>query len=115
LVAAATRPFTWQADLATAIPVAALAAGAVVCWPAHPTTAAVPDQAHAYRPWLIAVAAVVTWELVSELLPGTRGDHPTLSSMVDAVDRDYGVKFLVFFGWLTLAWAVVRSGRLVER
>jgi hypothetical protein len=115
LVAAATTPFTWQADLMTALPIAALAAGAVVCWPAHPTKAADPSHAHPYRPWLIAVAAVVAWELLSELLPGSRGNHPTLSSMLNAVDRDYGLKFLMFFGWLSLAWAVIKLGRPVPR
>jgi hypothetical protein len=115
LVAAATQPFTWQADLATAIPIAALGAGAVACWPAHPTKAAVSSGRHPYRPWLIAASAVVAWELVSELLPGSRGDHPTLSSMFNAVDRYYGLKFLVFLGWLSLAWAVVRLGRPLER
>jgi hypothetical protein len=119
LVAATTQPFTWQADLVTAVPIAALAAGAVACWPARPTDgvaeAAVPEGAHPYRPWLIAVAVVVAWELVSEVVPGSRGNHPTLSSMLNAVDRDYGLKVLVFLGWLTLAWAVVRLGRPVQR
>jgi hypothetical protein len=115
LLAAGTRPFTWQADLVTAVPIVALAMASVACWPAHPTIAPAPRQAHPYRPWLIMVAAVVVWELASELAPGTRGDHPTLSSMLDAVDRSYGLKFVVFAGWLALAWAVVRLGRPVQR
>jgi hypothetical protein len=115
LGAAATQPFTWQADLMTAVPVAALAAGTILCWPAHPTLAPVPRHAHPYRPWLIAAGVIVTWELVSELVPGSRGDHPTLSSMADAVDRYYVLKFLVFLGWLSLGWWVVRLGRPARR
>jgi hypothetical protein len=115
LIAAATQPFTWQADLMTAIPIVALVAACLVCWPARPTAAPVPRQPHPYRPWLILVAAVVSWELFSELVPGSRGAHPTLSSMFNAVDRYYGLKFLVFLGWLCLAWAVVRLGRPAPR
>ena len=115
LVAAATTPFTCQADLMTAIPIAALAIGAVVCWPAHPTIASKARHRPRYWPWLVALAAVVTWELVSESLPGSRGDHPTLSSMLNAVDRQYGLKFVVFLGWLTLGWAVVQLGRSARR
>jgi hypothetical protein len=99
----------------TAIPIAALAAGAIARWPAHPTIDPKPRQKLRSWPWLVALVAVVTWELVSESLPGTRGDHPTLSSMLNAVDRSYGLKFVVFLGWLTLGWAVVELGRQARR
>ncbi len=111
LVAAATQPFSWQADLVTAVPVGALAVGAIVYWPRHPVRPQVHRQGHPYVPWVVAAATVVAWELVNELVPGARGDHPTLSSMLNAVDRYYALKALVFLAWLGLGWTVVRLGR----
>ncbi len=99
----------------TAIPVAALAVGAIVCWPAHPRVASLPRDGPRAWPWLVAFVVIVAWELVNERLPGSRANHPTLSSMLNAVDRSYGLKFVVFFGWLSLGWAVVRLGRPVQR
>ncbi len=112
LVAAATQPFSWQADLMTAVPIALLAVGAIVYWPRHPVRT---QAARPYWPWVVALAIVVAWELVNDLVPGARGDHPTLSSMLNAVDRHYGLKVLVFLAWLGLGWAVVRLGRPAQR
>jgi hypothetical protein len=53
----------------------------------------------------------VVWELAEYAARGSRADHPTLSSMLDAVDRSYGLKALVFFLWLWLGAAIVRRGR----
>jgi hypothetical protein len=111
LGAAATRPFTWQADLLTAVPVALLALAALVRWPWHPRPRAVPAGTHPYLPWLALAAAVVAWELATYLAPGPRAFHPTLSSMADAVDHRYLLKALVFFAWLCLdAWVVSLGG-----
>jgi hypothetical protein len=52
----------------------------------------------------------VAWELAEYLARGSRGQHPTLSSMADALDRPYLVKALVFFGWLWLGLCIVRRG-----
>ncbi len=99
----------------TAVPVAALAVGAIVYWPRHPVRLQVHRYSHRYWPWAVATATVVIWELVNELGPGTRGDHPTLSSMLNAVDRYYALKALVFLAWLGLGWTVVRLGRPAPR
>ena len=100
----------------TAVPVAALAVGAIVYWPRHPVEApGAPLRATVRGPGLVAPATVVAWELVNELVPGSRGDHPTLSSMLNAVDRYYALKALVFLAWLGLGWTVVRLGRPAPR
>ncbi len=107
LGAAATTPFTWQADLLTAVPIALLALAALVRWPRHPRPRPVPAGTRPYLPWLALVAAVVAWELAAYLAHGQRAAHPTLSSMADAVDRQYLLKALMFFAWLSLnAWVV---------
>ena len=53
---------------------------------------------------------IVAWELVQYVARGSRGAHPTLSSMADAVDRTYVLKAVVFFGWLCLGALIVRKG-----
>ena len=107
LGAAATTPFTWQADLLTAVPIALLALAVLVRWPWRPRPRRVPAGTHPYLPWLALAAVVVAWELAAYLAPGQRAAHPTLSSMADAVDHHYLLKALMFFGWLCLsAWVV---------
>jgi hypothetical protein len=110
LGAAATTPFTWQADLLTAVPIALLALAALVQWPWHPRPRRVLAGTHPYLPWLALAALVLAWELATYLAPGQRAAHPTLSSMADAVDRHYLLKAVVFFGWLSLGALVLRLG-----
>ena len=55
-------------------------------------------------------AAIVVWELAQYVARGSRGAHPTLSSMADALDRHYLLKAVVFFGWLCLGAFIVRQG-----
>ena len=69
------------------------------------------SQAHPWRAWIILFGAVVAWELAEYAARGSRADHPTLSSMADAVDRTFVLKALVFFLWLYLGAAIVRRGR----
>jgi hypothetical protein len=113
LVAATTTPFSKPADVMTAIPIAALAVGVVWQWPARVVPVRlrgddVPD--HPYRLWVVLFAVFIAWELFNYLAHGSRAEHPTLSSMSDAVDRYYPLKALVFFGWLRLGWAIMRRG-----
>jgi hypothetical protein len=63
----------------------------------------------------VLFAAIVLWELADYAARGSRADHPTLSSMADAVDRYEGLKALVFFLWLYLGAAIVRRGRGARR
>jgi hypothetical protein len=95
------------------VPIVALAVLAVARWPAHPKPLALPESQrarHPYRPWVVLSAGVVAWELVEYLARGSRGAHPTLSSMVDALDRHYVATAALFFGWLCLGALIVRCG-----
>jgi hypothetical protein len=112
LGAATPRAFTQPANLLTGLPIVALAVLVVIRWPLRPRPAAPPrDVAHPYRAWVVLFAALVAWELAEYAARGSRADHPTLSSMADAVDRYYVLKAFVFFLWLYLGAAIVRRGR----
>jgi hypothetical protein len=121
LGAATTSAFTWAADVVTAIPIVTLAVVVVVRWPwrpqpmrpMQPTSPEAASEARAgrpYRAWVLLLAAAVAWELAEYLARGSRGAHPTLSSIADALDRSYALKALVFFGWLCLGACIVRRG-----
>jgi hypothetical protein len=112
LGAATTRAFTEPANLLIALPIVALAVLVVVRWPLRPRRAPAPgDVAHPYRAWVLLFAAIVLWELAEYAARGSRADHPTLSSMADAVDRYYLLKAVFIFLWLYLGAAIVRKGR----
>ncbi len=111
--AATTTPFTSAADAVTAVPIVGLAVLVVVRWPARPQPLGLDASErvhHPYRPWGVLAGAVVAWELVAYLARGSRGAHPTLSSMADAVDRHYLAKAILFFAWLCLGALIVRCG-----
>jgi hypothetical protein len=113
LCAATTTPFTWAADAVTAVPIVALVVLAVARWPAHPEPLTLPEAErgrHPYRPWVVLLAGVVAWELVEYLARGSRAAHPTLSSMVNAVDRRYVGTAVLFFAWLCLGALIVQRG-----
>ena len=116
LAAATTTPFTWAADVMTAIPIAVAAVLAAVLWPARPDGSAGSAQEGRRRPWdpslgwLILLVAVVGWELAEYLWRGSRNAHPTLSSMADAVDAHAFGKAVAFMAWLWLGAAIVRAG-----
>ncbi len=109
-IAAATSPFTWPADVLTALPIVALAVMAVARWPRHPRPV-IPAGAHPLRPWVVLLVAGVLWELVEYAVRGERRLHPTLSSMADNLDRHWLLKAVVFFGWLCLGACIMVVGR----
>jgi L-lactate permease len=140
LGAATTTAFTAPADVVTALPIVVLVVLVVVCWPLRPQPRLRPGPgegfpvrtpegtggtggpgrtggpgavvtAHPWRAWVLLTVVVVAWEVAEYAARGSRADHPTLSSMLDAVDRSYGLKALVFFLWLWLGAAMVRRGR----
>jgi hypothetical protein len=117
LAAATTTAFTGAANLVTALPIVLLAALAIALWPLRPRPRPRPlgpgleDTRHPWRPWAVLFGAIVVWELAEYAARGSRADHPTLSSMLDAVDRYYLLKAIVFFLWLSLGAAIVRLGR----
>jgi hypothetical protein len=109
LGAAATTAFTLTGDVMTALPIVTLAVLVVARWPLRPW----PPEArgtHPYRAWGALLAVIVAWELAQYLARGSRGAHPTLSSMADALDRHYVLKAVVFFGWLSLGALIVSKG-----
>ena len=110
LVAGTTEPFTWPANVLTALPIVALVALAVARWPRRPRVAH-PPGAHPVRPWVVLLVLVAAWELIEYAARGPRRAHPTLSSMADALDRHWLLKAVVFFGWLCLGAAIVVAGR----
>ncbi len=132
--AAATVPFTWQADLVTALALG-LAAGAyalrlagvhgpgrpgpsgpsggpgdgrsgapVVRLPSDGGAASTFDGAW---PWLVVSAVLLAWELFS-YASSPRRAHPTASSVADLVTRWPPGEAAVFFAWLLLGWYLVR-------
>ena len=121
LGAAATTPFSLAANIVTGLAIAIVTVLAIVLWPARPERAGVlvPDAEgsrprHPYAAWVVLLAVVVGWELVEYLLRGSRSAHPTLSSMIDALDAHYLAKALVFFAWLWLGVAIVWAGTPVS-
>lgn len=116
LAAAATTPFSREADLLTAIPIAVVAVAAVVLWPARPDPSAVldaeglPPPRHPYRGWVVLFAVVVVWEVLEYVWRGSRSAHPTLSSMVDAFHAHSIGKAVAIWAWLWLGAAIVRAG-----
>lgn len=116
LGAAATTPFTWAANVMTAIPIVGVGILAVVRWPARPDRSGLlvddggPGRRHPYLGWVILLAVVVAWELVEYLWRGSRSAHPTFSSMADAFDAHYVLKAVAFLAWLWLGAAIVRAG-----
>ncbi len=112
LAAAATTAFTGPADVIAALPIAGLALAVVVRWPRRPQPLVPPGKAagHPFRAWVVLLGAIVVWELAQYLARGSRGAHPTLSSMADALDRFYLLKALVLFGWLCLGAGIVIRG-----
>jgi hypothetical protein len=109
-VAASTTPFTEPANVLTAIPLLAMLVALAVRWPLRTESPErIPGQ-HRYRLWVIVFGVFVAWELYNYLAPGSRADHPTFSSMTDAVDRYYGLKVLLFLTWLVVGWLIVGSG-----
>jgi hypothetical protein len=112
LGAATTTPFTLPADVMVAVPLVALAVLVVVRWP-RSTKALRPSRAPSGHPnlgWGILLAVFSGWELFNYLVHGSRANHPTLSSMTDAVDRYYALKVLLFLAWLALGWMMVDRG-----
>ena len=116
LLAATTTAFTASANIVAALPIVAMVVLVLLFWPlrARPLTLG-PDAGHPWRAWVIVFSAVVAWELAEYAARGSRADHPTFSSMLDAVNRFYGLKALVFFLWLYLGAAIVRRGGRRQR
>jgi hypothetical protein len=118
LVAASTTPFTLPADVLTGLAIVAMAVLVGVRWPLRPRRARAISASSSFssttsRPyllWVLLLVIFVAWELFNYLAHGTRANHPTFSSITDAIDRFYLLKALLFLGWLAAALVIVRRG-----
>lgn len=113
-----TRPFTWGADVVTAVP---LAVAVVVTFgtsrrsrrirasgPPSGEVIVPPGGALRWGVWIVPVAAITGWELYC-LVNLPRAMHPTLSSLLDIVDASRLGKTVVFSLWLAFGWLVVTT------
>jgi hypothetical protein len=115
LIAASTTPFTLPADVLTGLAILGMAVVVVMRWPlrtrkVRAATRSGPGAGHPYLPWFGLLVVFVVWELFNYLVRGTRANHPTFSSITDAIDRFYLLKALLFLGWMAGAWVIVRRG-----
>jgi hypothetical protein len=118
LIAASTTPFTLPADILTGLAIVAMAVLVCVSWPlrtrkVRAAAAAASSSASTgrpYLPWILLLIVFVVWELFNYLVHGTRANHPTFSSITDAIDRFYLLKTLLFLGWLAGGLAIIRMG-----
>jgi len=108
---AATNAFSDAADVVVAIPIAAFAVAVSVTWPASTREVRLPVDKGSYAPWMSLFVVTALWELFCYLAPGTRAEHPTFSSMTDAIDRYFPLKALMVLTWLSLGWMILRRGR----
>ncbi|MHB1789861.1 MAG: hypothetical protein ACYCVN_10520 [Acidimicrobiales bacterium] len=123
---ARTRPFTWPADVATAIPIVMIAAFAIssvvgtVQSTDQPAGDGGPARGRGPVPseapgstgrwglvWPIAAMVVASFELVN-FVQGPRSSHPTLSWMLDSLDSVWWIKGVTFLGWLALGVYLAR-------
>src|SRR5580700_11018054 len=108
LLVSSTTPFTWQADTSVAAPLALAVVGAMRWWPLRTTSIGPKHRIeHPYRRWVLLVVIVAAWELYCYVAAGSRAEHPTFSSMVDAIDRYEVLKALVVLAWLSLGWMII--------
>jgi hypothetical protein len=134
LIAASTTPFTLPADVLTGAAIVAMAVAVFVRWPLRasagrasrvgragreapegPSPPASRRSSHPYTPWLVFLSVFVVWELFNYVVHGSRSDHPTFSSITDAIDRFYLLKSLLFLGWLVGAWFILRRGSRLRK
>lgn len=97
------RPFSGAATAAVlAAGVAAMAWGARSLRPRPP-----PVDLRAAAGWLVVAAATAAWELVA-FVQHPREDHPTLSSMTNALLDSRPARAAAFVAWLAAAAALAR-------
>jgi hypothetical protein len=117
LIAASTRPFTLPADVLTGLAIVAMAVLVCVRWPlrtrkvrAAAASSSTSATGHSYLLWILLLVVFVVWELFNYLVHGTRANHPTFSSITDAIDRFYLLKSLLFLGWLAGGLVLIHRG-----
>jgi hypothetical protein len=96
-------PFSWGASLA----VLAAGAAAAVAGGRQRRPARRPADVRRVAPWLALLAAAATLELWS-YLQQPRADHPTISSMTNALLDSHPARAAAFAGWLAATVALAR-------
>jgi ABC-type nitrate/sulfonate/bicarbonate transport system permease component len=71
----------------------------------RPVGAAEPSRA--LWPWVALAAAIAMWQLVA-YLQGPRTDHPTLSSLTNALLDSHPARAVAFAAWLLTAAELAR-------
>ena len=113
--ASVTRPFTPSADAAVSIAFALVIAVAVARHRAGSRepglTSGLGDgsvvaSTGGWIAWVIALGAVVAYELVN-LFELPRFAHPTLSSLLNSCDASHVGRGICFAVWLCLGWLLV--------
>jgi hypothetical protein len=106
--AADLRPFTIPTDVAVAVPSVVMAA---LVWgrPGSRTSSAADTEAVRRRdaaPWAILFGLLTAFE-VAAYFSSPRRDHPTLSSMADALMNTHPGRAALFGLWFLLGWALL--------
>ncbi len=101
------RPFSIPIDAAVAIPSVIVAS---LAWSQPGSRSArVADEKAPRRvdaaPWAVLFGLLTAFEVVA-YLSSPRRDHPTLSSMADALMNTHPGRAAVFVLWLLLGWAL---------
>lgn len=100
-VASGLRPFSHPMAVAVSIPL--VLAGIAILRSRRRLDAArnagEPVTRRGTRVWLVLIVALFAWELISYRL-SPRVDHPTLSSIADAVMGTHPGRFAMFVAWL---------------
>ncbi len=101
------RPFTIPIGAAVAVPAVVVA---ILAWARSDSrTSIAAEQKAARRPaalWAVLFALLTGFE-VAAYLSSPRRDHPTLSSMADALMNTHPGRAAVFALWLLLGWALL--------
>lgn len=116
VLASFTRPFTWPADVVTAVAMVVVGVAAAVRTRKAKRTDAVAsvrldtDRVVASGRRLLipatVIVAVAGWELFC-YLSAPRAAHPTLSTLLDLLDATRSGKAVAFALWLALGWYLV--------
>jgi hypothetical protein len=109
------RPFTWGALAAILLPGVVMVATSPKLRMPGPRIASwyatqrrqFNVRSTEYGLWLLVVGAIVVWQLVN-LFASPRADHPTLSSMLGAIE-DHPARVVLFGLWLMLGWFLTRG------
>jgi hypothetical protein len=107
------RPFTEGASLALLVPIVVLVAIAEVRR-VRRRRARIPDEQPTARAsrfrsaiavWSALATAVLVWEILA-LRSSPRSQHPTISSLVESIERYHVGRIALFFAWLWLGWTL---------